>query len=404
MRLRSLRRRVSVTSVCLVTVCIFVIFVILIGSRGRHRLIRDTGYLLRPAWDKPTTPNHTARPWIQLPQYYHPDIAVSERCTAFGWKIREPSNSFRVIDATLFSIELDMLEIRLVELWSYVDVFLIVEGNTTFTGLPKPLIFHNNRERFAWAESKIIYQQVTDLEAGESKAAREGWKNEDDTRDAVAKFLRRVVKVQDGDLVIESDVDEIPSAATMSLLRSCEGYDADLHLNLDSFMYSFEFSASPALPLYSTLAHVRTWSPDAKYTHRRTAEAKRILLRAGWHCSFCFRNLRDFQFKMAAFSHADRLLYPEQMLDPKYIQDHVCSGQELFGMLPEAYTWKELWNGMGSYPKVREGNLPKAVIQDVIAGGNKYGFLLPGRCGREDYEETKNDFDMFGPRVGYRGY
>jgi beta-1,4-mannosyl-glycoprotein beta-1,4-N-acetylglucosaminyltransferase len=151
-----------------------------------------------------------------------------------------------------------LLEIRLIELWASVDVFLIVEGNTTFTGLPKPLIFQSNRERFAWAESKIIYQQVTDLEAGESKAAREGWKNEDATRNAVAQFLRHVVTVQDGDLVLETDVDEIPSAATISLLRSCEGYDADFHLNLDSFIYSFEFSVSRALPLHSTLAHVRT--------------------------------------------------------------------------------------------------------------------------------------------------
>lgn len=401
MRLLSLRPKLSVLVVFLFGLCTFVI---LIGSRGRFRLVRDTGYLLRPAWDKPSTSGHLARPWIQVPQYYHPDVSVSERCAAFGWKIREQKGKFKVIDSTLFSIELDMLEIRLIELWPYVDVFLIVEGNTTFTGLSKPLVFERNRERFKWAESKIVYRQLNNLEAGESKEAREGWKNEGDTRDAVTKYLRDDIHVQDGDLVIVSDVDEIPSAATMSLLRSCEGYDAEFHLNLDSYMYSFEFSVSDALPLYSTLAQIKTWSATAKYEHIRSPDAKRLLLHAGWHCSFCFRNIADFQFKMSAFSHADRLLYPEKMLNPQYIQDRLCSGKELFGMLPEAYTWKELWRAMGAFQRVKEGNLPKAVIQDIIKGTGKYGFLLPGQCRREDYEEAKNDFDIFGPKVGYRGY
>ena len=400
-RLLLLRPKLRVLVVFVFGVCIFVL---LIGSRGRFQLIRDTGYFFRPAWDKPSSPDHLARPWIEIPQYYHPDIPVAERCAPFGWRTRAQKKKFKVIDATLFSIELDMLEIRLRELWPYVDVFLLVEGNTTFTGLSKPLVFERNRERFAWAESKIVYRQLSQLEAGESKEAREGWKNEADTRDAVTKFLRDDIHVQDGDLVIVSDVDEIPSASTMSLLRSCEGYDADLHLNLDSYMYSFQYSISDAIPIYSTLAQVKTWSPDAKYEHTRSADAKRLLLHAGWHCSFCFRNIADFQFKMSAFSHADRLLYPEKMLDPKYIQDRLCSGKELFGMLPEAYTWKELWRAMGAFQKIKEGNLPKAVIQDIAKGKNKYKFLLPDGCAREDYEEAKNDFDLFGPKVGYRGY
>jgi beta-1,4-mannosyl-glycoprotein beta-1,4-N-acetylglucosaminyltransferase len=249
-----------------------------------------------------------------------------------------------VVDAILFSIELGMLEIRLKELWDYVDHFLIVEGSVTFTGLPKPLVFQENRERFSWAYSKILYRQVNDtkLDMGEDKETREGWKNEGSTRDAVTYFLHHDLVLPEGTLVIESDVDEIPSAQTMSLLRACEGYDPEFHLNLDPYMYSFEFGLADALPLYSTLAQIKTWTNTSTYTHTRTEQGTKLLLNAGWHCSFCFRNIPDFQFKMAAFSHADRLLYPEKMLNPKYIQDRLCSGNDLFEMLPEAYTWREL--------------------------------------------------------------
>jgi len=143
---------------CLLLVCSLVA-IISIGARERYRLVRDALYLLRPAWDKPNSAKHLARPWIQLTNYNHPNMTPSERCASFGWGVRPHDANFRVIDATLFTVELDMLEIRLEELWPYIDVFLIVEANITFTGLPKPLIFQEIQYRFAWAESKIIYRQ-----------------------------------------------------------------------------------------------------------------------------------------------------------------------------------------------------------------------------------------------------
>lgn len=52
--------------------------------------------------------------------------------------------------------------------------------------------------------------------------------------------------------------------------------------------------------------------------------------------SFCFRNLSDFSFKMAAYSHADRLFGNanwQSFLDPKRIQRLVCEGKDLFDMV-----------------------------------------------------------------------
>jgi len=173
---------------------------VLIGARERYRLVRDALYLLRPAWDKPNSPKHLARLWIQLANYYHPNITDSERCASFGWQLRQHDPNFRVIDATLITVELEMLEIRLEEVWPYVDLFLIVEANVTFTGLSKPLIFAENRHRFEWAESKIVYRQLTvdhELLADESQDARYGWVNVEKTRDAVTWHLRNVVHAAD---------------------------------------------------------------------------------------------------------------------------------------------------------------------------------------------------------------
>ncbi len=54
-----------------------------------------------------------------------------------------------IVCASPFFNELDLLEIKCRELAGIVDLFVIVESTLTFTGIPKPLYFANNKARFA---------------------------------------------------------------------------------------------------------------------------------------------------------------------------------------------------------------------------------------------------------------
>ena len=80
-------------------------------------------------------------------------------CQLHGWEERQEKSKsdFKVLDAVLMSNELDLLEIRMNELDSVVDYFLIVESNATFTGLPKETYFAQNRDRFSKFQHKIVY-------------------------------------------------------------------------------------------------------------------------------------------------------------------------------------------------------------------------------------------------------
>jgi beta-1,4-mannosyl-glycoprotein beta-1,4-N-acetylglucosaminyltransferase len=62
-----------------------------------------------------------------------------------------------VFDAVLFSKELDLLTIRWHELDPFVTNFVILESNTTFTGLSNPLNFSMNMQQFEFAEAKLKY-------------------------------------------------------------------------------------------------------------------------------------------------------------------------------------------------------------------------------------------------------
>ncbi len=108
-----------------------------------------------------------------------------------------------------------------------------------------------------------------------------------------------------------------------------------------------------------------------------------MLSDAGWHCSFCFKTIGDFVFKARAYSHTDRLGPPSmarRVLDPEHIKAAVCHGWDLFGMLPEAYTWSGLlgrWSGAGER---ESGGLPFALVQ---YGPQRWPWLLRSTCDRQ---------------------
>lgn len=121
----------------------------------------------------------------------------------------------RVYDGFIFFNELDLLEIRLHELAASVDFFVIVEARQTFTGMPKPLIFDENRARFSAFADRIIH-----IIADEALALPPGasaWDRETAQRNAI---LRGFAAARPEDLVMFSDLDEIPSGAQMARIRA----------------------------------------------------------------------------------------------------------------------------------------------------------------------------------------
>lgn len=137
-----------------------------------------------------------------------------------------------VFDCFPFFNELDLLEIRLNELNDVVDYFVLVESTKTHTGKEKPLYFEENKERFRLFSDKIIHVVVDDMptkvssawkllekiyyisiqDKGSQKIAgkREAWNREAWQRNAIIRGLLKSNPSED-DIVIVSDVDEIPS-------------------------------------------------------------------------------------------------------------------------------------------------------------------------------------------------
>ncbi|CAM0948906.1 unnamed protein product [Alopecurus aequalis] len=337
----------------------FVLF-LSVSVIGFTQYFQSISYLLRPLWDTPPTP------FVRIPHYHAPNTSMHQLCQLHGWGVL--SSPRRVFDAVLFSNELDILEIRYRELFPYVDRFVILEANATFTGIPKSLSFFENINRFAFASSKIVYDMlpIRDLDP---ESRRMPFLVEAGHRRALNSLLTRS-GIAAGDILIMADADEIPSPETVQLLKWCDGIPPIMHLELKNYMYSFEFPVDHN----SWRASVHVFTERTKYRHSR--QTNLMLADAGWHCSFCFREIKEFAFKMKAYSHADRVRQ-ESFLNPDRIQRVICNGENLFDMLPEEYTFGDLFKKMGPIPRSASAvHLPSYLIRNA----ESYRFLLPGGC------------------------
>lgn len=112
----------------------------------------------------------------------------------------------KVFDCFKFFNEIEILELRLMELWDVVDYFVLVEANKTHTGIEKEYIFENNKELLKPYLSKIIHVKVDDM----PKYSKDDiWTAENYQRNCIMRGL--VDYAENGDKVIVSDIDEIPN-------------------------------------------------------------------------------------------------------------------------------------------------------------------------------------------------
>jgi beta-1,4-mannosyl-glycoprotein beta-1,4-N-acetylglucosaminyltransferase len=240
---------------------------------------------------------------------------------------------------------------------------MIIESSSTFTGKPKELTFKNNRHLFKFAEDKIKYKSL-DLPPLDG---RDPFVLERLQRAAMDDFLPTIAK--SGDRIIMADVDEIPNYHTIFLVKNCD--TPNLHLQLRNYIYSFEF------PVDFTSWRAKVVIYPYPYGHSRTPS--KLLADCGWHCSFCFPTLEDFKFKMQAYSHSDRV-HSNDILSSERIQKVICEGSDIYDLVPEAYTFKELYLKLTPEKSKSAVALPRLVLKEP----KRFSYLLPGGCKRVD--------------------
>lgn len=113
-----------------------------------------------------------------------------------------------IYDCIPFFNELDILKLRMQILAPYVDRFVLEEASVTFSGEKKEMLFSKNREMFREFEDKIIYIAVENSPmSGVTTHERDKFQKN--------QLIRGMDGCKPDDIVIFSDVDEIPNPETL---------------------------------------------------------------------------------------------------------------------------------------------------------------------------------------------
>jgi beta-1,4-mannosyl-glycoprotein beta-1,4-N-acetylglucosaminyltransferase len=160
----------------------------------------------------------------------------------------------RKIDVVPFFNELDILEIRLNILDPYVDCFIISEATKTFSGKEKPLYYEENKDRFKKFHHKIIHNIVEDTTSPELHPYQRDVFQKDNIKKVILE------NIEDDDIIIWSDVDEVPNPEAIAELETFFEQDAIFHFAQENCM--------GYLNLVEVGGIIRAMTPDWDYEDR----------------------------------------------------------------------------------------------------------------------------------------
>ncbi|KOS19631.1 hypothetical protein ESCO_001235 [Escovopsis weberi] len=270
-------------------------------------------------------------------------------CGSHGFGIYKPRSHRRrkVYDLIMVNTELDMLELRLHTLHEHVDYFIIVESPKTFQGADKNLTVLDSWARFGRYHDKMFHHRLV---FPRRWSPRRAWDSEDLQRDAMYEQVFPLLARQGGlrgpalgDVLLVSDVDEIPRPETVDVLRAC-AFPRRTTLASRFYYYSFQNLHSgpewhhPQATFYQgwrTLRPTNLRNGDGGLPFLRDRE-KASMRNASWHCSSCFGTMEGFLNKMASFSHT--WMNGEEFRHRERIADAVRRGVDVWGREGDRFT------------------------------------------------------------------
>ena len=232
----------------------------------------------------------------------------------------------KVYDCFPFFNELELLEIRLQELWNVVDYFVIVESNLSHSGNPKDYVFENNMSRFEKFMPKIRHIKVED-----NPDTEDSWVRENFQRRAITRGL---TDLDVDDLIIVSDCDEIPRADLIDMIKDdTNNYDRYI-LNIPQFRHRVNFMLVKENYKYTNIIVTKGSAftdpqQEREYTFfwNKKPDNSVILEHGGWHFTW-LGNDDDIKIKIKNYAHVEH--NNDQILSYIDVNKHLQEGKSFF--------------------------------------------------------------------------
>ena len=258
----------------------------------------------------------------------------------------------KIFDCFTFFNELDLLEFRLKLLDPYIDRFVIAESNLTHSGAPKPWYFEENKKRFEPWLPKIVHLPFLQTAEGlvfnketSYNPQSSAWKLENGHRNALAGFNSSIA---DNDLVLLSDLDEIPDPALFNKIKP-----GNSPLALSMLFHYYFLNCQHTGKERWWKGTIASTGKQFKETMPQELRDKRndlpAVKKAGWHFSY-LGGLEKIKLKIRSFAHTE--FNKEEFLSDENIVKAMEEGKDIFKRPGVSYRFVSLYYYPGYLRKI----------------------------------------------------
>ena len=240
----------------------------------------------------------------------------------------------KIVDTFIFYNEMDLLFYRLSVLYQHVDAFVLVEATRTFDGKPKLLYYAENKEKYKKFEKKIIHIVVDDFipDARYIDGNRfddDVWKNENYQRNCIDRGIRQL-NLSNEDLIMISDLDEIPNMNTIYDLITAVRDTSKIAVALEQDMYYYNLTSKQNVKWY--FARVVSYMYYVSQTGSspqmcRMTHSVGCIPNGGWHLSY-FGDPAFIRNKLVHFAHQE--FNKEKYTNIQTIEEKIKTKTNLF--------------------------------------------------------------------------
>ena len=256
----------------------------------------------------------------------------------------------KIFDCFMYFDEEVVLDVRLNTLDKYVDYFVIVESSFTHKGDNKNLMFnHNKFEKF---KNKIIYL-VYDKQPKGIEAVNENDSEDEKSRKYILNAVLRengqrnfiqngLNKAEDNDIILISDVDEIPNLSEVNFNSISEKI---IMFHQDMFYYKFDLKIPNLLwtgtrgcrkkyllsPQWLRNVKDRKYFPfriDILFSEKKYSNIK-FISNGGWHFSN-IKTAEEIEHKLKSYLHHRE--FDEQSLSVEEIQNIIENKKAIYDL------------------------------------------------------------------------
>ena len=226
-----------------------------------------------------------------------------------------------------------VLDIRLNTLFNYVDKFIIAEATHDHAGKEKKLNFNLNN--FSKFKNKIEYLVIDDLPL-KVNSDKNNW-HENHMRDQFQRnsLSKGYINSHDDDLIMISDIDEIPDPKKINLFDFKKKYACFLQQNFqsklnllnitDGYWPGTKICQKKNLKSPQWLRDIKTKKiPFWKFYKPKQPQ---LIKNGGWHFSF-LKDPEDIKRKINSYSHQE--FNTPEFINPNKISEKIANKKDLF--------------------------------------------------------------------------